>query len=219
VKKGKVYCRLINGEIVQTVSLFKPHIVPSFALNIGIFPLCMDLDEILLYEGNFRLGNFANLNDSWIDYNPFSYKDIKLSMDEAYSAIIEEVVPVLENVTDYISYKRYICEYEERMYGYVAANSYPMMWVYLKLHNYDEAVDIINGTERQNYEAASANKNIFTKEEYSKYLEEVEQDLSSLRAVRSAVEKGDEVYIESLLKRNEEESNAILKKHGMIGYK
>lgn len=213
MKRRKIYWRVVNNEILQTLSLFKPNIVPSFTINIGIFPLYIELLEESLYEGNYRLGEFLNHRDTWWDYNPFDYKDIKLSIDATYKTFIQEVIPVFERVKDCVTYKEHTCEFERELYGRNIENSNSMMWVNLKLHNFNDAVKIINSIERQNYEAASSKITAFTKEEYSEYLKEIELNLSGLRAIRSAIENNDKGYIESILQKNIGISNAILKRY------
>jgi hypothetical protein len=214
--KKKLYYKLINNELLQTISLDKGKFGLSFTINIGIFPLCIGLEEDqIINGGTFQLGELINNSDTKWEFNPINANDIELAIKATYSITEEKVLPIFENVIDSKAYLDFVNNLNKKLYGHISWNSDLEMWVYLKLKNYERVICIVNNIERQNYEAAAGNRNGFSKHEYQEYLKGIERSLDELRNIKYAIERNDTAFIDSILQKNEDKSIRTLEGLGI----
>lgn len=213
-QKGSLFIRVVKQEIIQTVYLFKGSTPMQFTLNIGVFPICTENNIILFKEGNFRLEDFKKNHYTWWEYNPFNFDDMLSTINEASEFFMENVYPILNEVTDCRKYLDFINRYEIERYGEILWNDNFKLYSYMKISDYEKVIKVIDAIETQNKDAALSNRNIYTEEEYKEYLEEIEADIAELSNIRMAVIEGNKEFINSLLCKNENAAKDILKAYG-----
>mgnify|MGYP000892605276 FL=1 len=213
-QKGTLFYKLVNNKILQTIYLHQFSFGHSFTLNIGLFPICIGIDdELQLKDGTFRVGYLTQGYDYSWDYGFPGTKTEEVLVKETFMIVQEKVFPLFKKVIDEEKYQSFMFEFETKYYGSPIDNSSTMMWVNLKIGRYEKVLNIINKIELQNYDAAEANKVLYEEEEeYQIYLQSIENDLAEYRSIRTAIQKNDKAFLECLLQQNEEKSKKILEK-------
>ncbi len=208
-KKGLFY-RLVSEEILQTISLHTLNRGRECNLMIGLFPLYIILDDMdQVNEGTFGLGQIVNRLDTWWKCKPSDSKSVERVIKALLFSVQDKVLPLFESTKDCNSCLKIIDEIEKDIYK-VPLHSPASLWINAKLRNYERCVRIINYIEYQNMTAVQANKDIFSENDYKKYVQDAENDLFEFRKIRESILNNDYEYIEMLLKRNENISRDTL---------
>lgn len=95
LKKNKLYIRLVNGEIIQTVALLKLGPVYS-TVTVGFFSLYEKIEEFQLKEGNYRLGEFGYGEDYW--WRIETADELAIAAKDMKRVMLEKVCPVFERM-------------------------------------------------------------------------------------------------------------------------
>ncbi|MCX8074051.1 MAG: hypothetical protein N2749_00490 [Clostridia bacterium] len=204
--KGKYFYRVIGSEIIQVVGIEKHRLRRVFTININFKPFCMGFDVRDLIINGERLGMFLYSDDLWWDFDENNISLINYKIEHVANEF-KKILYLFEKIVDTKSYYEIVSEIEKKIYGDVLFG-YDMLYLYLKLKMYDEALLVIGKIENDMnnwFNQQIYSKKTIDKDQETKLILKAEELFNFLeyRNIREAILQGDFSFIDDIIKRNE----------------
>ena len=100
-RKGKIFHRIVNGEIVQLLSYYSFAMTPRFTIQFWIWPLCDGYEYMAFMDGSRLCEVFKDVPAWEYEYQSDGY--IR-HMPTALNATEERLFAIFDSVVDYSSY-------------------------------------------------------------------------------------------------------------------
>jgi hypothetical protein len=223
IRKGTLFIRLVNDEIIQTVYLFKIDPI-SFDINIGLFSVCEDVYPGEYKEGITRLSELAfrsKIHNK--QYTPSELGDIRINdafwitepletLLRARHAFIEIAVPVFEDVTNL----KKLMEFKKTNGLYSWED---IFLANIKLGDMQEAFKALKRIEKDDKEGVNIltrsilnNENTYSEES----LISAKSALANTQAKMRAIENNDTDFLNAILDKTYMNSKKMLLPYGII---
>jgi len=197
LRKGKIFHRIVNGEIVQLLSYFK-FSEPKFTIQFEIIPLCAGFEYSTLMDGSRVCELFKDVNSWEYKYQTDGYIQ---RMPEALKVTEDRLLPLLDSIVNYESYssKRNV------LYPLFSIMSPLTYMINMVLGNYEKSKESREALINYRIESCLANWGIKQHIVPAKQ-ERFEQDIKEYQRLKKAMDTDDREVIEQYIYEQEQKS-------------
>jgi hypothetical protein len=208
--KGRRFYKLYNNEIIEIIEMNVHRFGHSFAIEIYIPPLCLGLDFTKEQYNLFQYGLLGRGDDFWWDIDPHDENSIINAVEESVKVVKRYALIYSDRFTDTEKLYEFMNFCEMKMFGEISKNDGSKVFICLKLKRYDEALDLIGFVEKHFFHCMEHNRDLYFNdycqrpEEYKQYCDNMLKELQQYYDIRDAIHKQDYLYLDNIVKSNEE---------------
>lgn len=200
--KGRTFYRVVNSEVIQSLTVQRGRFGYYFVTHIGFFPFCLDIN--FKDNSTFELEQITKKSPPFWEYDSHNVTSIENVLNNALECVKTTAIPLFEKVNDTFQYLEAKNHYEKIIYGDILKVSGNRMYACLKIGRYDEALKTTYDIEEQNYGAMKANKGLYPDEtKYQEYCQWIEDDLKDIKNIRNAIINKDYILLDEIVNANE----------------
>jgi hypothetical protein len=200
IRKGTLFIRLVNNEMIQTVCMFKMDPI-SIDINIGIFSVFEDIYPSDFKEGRIRLSGLES-QTFYLIYDPVD------TLLEVRKEFVEKAIPVFKDVTTLEKLIEFIEIH--RLYDRNA-----LFLANVKLGEMQKAYETLEDREKfelEGLEVIRRYEHIYPKDTIMQQNELIE----IIRTKKRAIENNDTDFLNAILDTNYLNNKKMLEPYGIF---